>query len=385
MNFVISHQGGLITCFWGMSEMNRTNCKSVIKKLILSVVATVFAAAFATVINTDVYALDTTQPLPQELPEQVPVVVDPVDAFLAQSAFIGNSVGDGLTMYNNAKGKVPLGNAVMLTRVSYSFYSDSASNTRYLPRLNGVPMRAKDAIKNSGVSYVFICMGTNDLVGSSGAENAYEKYQQYIAGILADNPFVTIFIESCTPTRPGSNVNNDKVKTFNAYMQAFCDTLPNLYYVDIATPLSDADGYLSAPLSSDGSVHLTNKAYEIWANTIRAYITNFLVARSVALAQQHEEERAIAQANYEASMKKMEEKKQEAFKLSMQAKREEEEAEAARRKYELLNVIPGRQFEYKGFDTDPWIGKSALNAFVSVDDKTDTFGQTDPAVLFGGR
>ena len=282
----------------------------------------------------------TTVPETPTVPEvpAVPAQTDPVDAFLAQSAFIGNSVGEGLTMYNNAKGKVPLGNATMLTRVSYSFYSDAGGNTKYLPRFNGVPMRAADAVKACGAQYVFICMGTNDLVGSSSCQGAYEKYVQYVNGILAANPTVTVFIESCTPTRPGSNVNNEKITQFNAYMQSFCDTLPNAYYVDIATPLKDGSGYLASNLSSDGSVHLTNKAYEIWANTVRAYIGNFIVARSVALREEREAELAVAKANYEADMKKMEEKKQAAFVARQTAKREAEAAEEARRTYELLNV-----------------------------------------------
>lgn len=242
-----------------------------------AVPATVPAAVPATVPAT------VPAVIPPDVPADAPVAIvalNPVDVFLSQSAFIGNSVGEGLTMYNNAKGKVPLGNATMLTRVSYSFYADKNSMSKYIPKYNGTPMRAKDAIKQSGALYVFICMGTNDLVGNSGADNAFAKYQEYLNGILAENPLVTIFVESCTPTRPGSNVNNAKVTALNAYMKDYCAKFPNMNYVDIATPLMDESGHLAAGLSSDGSVHLTNKAYEIWANTIRAYITNFLLQRT---------------------------------------------------------------------------------------------------------
>lgn len=268
----------------------------------------------------------------------VPQPVDPVDVFLAQSAFVGNSVGEGLTMYNNAKKKVPLGNATMLTRVSYSFYADERSMSKYLPVFGGKAMRAKDAIKACGAAYVFISMGTNDLVGNSTPEKAYASYQKYLTEIMLENPFVTIFVESCTPTRPGSNVNNAKVAAFNNYMRAYCDMFPNMFYVDIATPLMDSTGYLNAALSSDGSVHLTNKAYEIWANTIRAYIANFLAARFAALQAQHEIEHAKAQANYEEAMRKMDEKKQELFRERMIAKEKAKEEEKARALDELLNV-----------------------------------------------
>ena len=233
----------------------------------------------------DVAGAAETQAVPVDVPVD-DVSEDPVDVFLSQSAFVGNSVGEGLTMYNNAKEKVPLGDATMLTRVSYSFYADKNSMSKYIPKFDGTPMRAKDAIKESGALYVFICMGTNDLVGRSSAEKAFANYKEYLDGILEENPLITIFIESCTPTRPGSNVNTEKVTAFNAYMKSYCDKFPNMIYVDIATPMMDETGHLAAGLSSDGSVHLKNQAYEIWANTIRAYISNFLVIRNAALKLQ---------------------------------------------------------------------------------------------------
>ncbi len=302
-------------------------------------------------------------------PNAIPQVIDPVDAFLAQSAFVGNSVGEGLTMYNNARKKVPLGNATMLTRVSYSFYADANGMSRYLPVFAGKPMRAKDAIKACGASYVFISMGTNDLVGSTAVEKAYANYQKYLTEIMVENPLVTIFVESCTPTRPGSNVNNAKVAAFNAYMRAYCDMFPNMYYVDIATPLSGPDGYLAASLSSDGSVHLTNKAYEIWANTVRVYIANFLAARFAALQAQHELERAKAQVNYDKAMKEMDEKKQELFSESMIAKAKAKEDEEARIREEMINVPDGATIMQRALasreEPDYSILKSAKTSIVS--------------------
>ena len=269
------------------------------------------------------------------------VYADPVDTFLAQSAFIGNSVGEGLTMYNRAMGK-PLGDAVMLTRVSYSFYADRTGASKFLPIYNGTPMQARVAVNMCGAKNVFISMGTNDLVGSASASSAYDQYLQYIAGILEDNPDITLFIESCTPTRPGSNVNNDKVASFNAMMKAWCDQNPVANYVDIASPLTDGTGFLNASYSSDGSVHLTNKAYAVWADTVRSYISAYLAARLEALREQHRIEREAADANYRRTMKEMEDKKQKIRNVRITAEHEAEEAvrkeEDALRHYRLLNV-----------------------------------------------
>ena len=310
------------------------NIRRVIKKTAAVLTILAFMCPL-TVYATEAGAEETAIPQDQVMP-----VVDPVDLFLSQSAFIGNSIGEGLTMYNNAKGKVPLGNATMLTRVSYSFMNDAGRAAKFMPVFNGKAMQAKDAVKLCGAQYVFICMGTNDLVGSTPVASAVERYKQYVAGIMTENPAVTIFIESCTPTRPGSNVNNEKITQFNAQMQVYCDMFPNMFYVDIATPLKDASGYLSAGLCSDGSCHLTGKAYEMWAQTIRVYITNFLLARAAQIQAMHEQERAVARKNYEAAIRKMEQKKQETFNIRLQAKKDAEAAEREHKHQELLNV-PG--------------------------------------------
>ena len=307
------------------------------KKRALSKIAVVITAvSFVTVFCsfTHIYAAEDV-PVEETAPV---VVIDPVEVFLSQSAFVGNSVGEGLTMFNNARGRVPLGNATMLTRVSYSFWSDENSASKYLPQYLGVPMRAKDALKACGASYAFICMGTNDLVGKSGVESAVNKYQQYLAGIKLENPGITIFVESCTPTRPGSNVNNDKVTAFNAYMQGYCDMMPDMYYVDIASPLRDETGYLAASLSSDGSVHLTNRAYEIWSLTIRNYILAYLTQKAAELQAKSASDQLIARETYNKGIKQMEEKKQQYRDTRLQAARDEETKRS--RQYVALDPRP---------------------------------------------
>ncbi len=209
------------------------------------------------------------------------VYIDPVDEFLSRSAFVGNSISVGLSLYNSRNKNIPLGSAVMLTKESYSFVNDFKSNTPYLPKFNGIPMRAKDAIKASGANYVFICMGTNDLVGKTGAETAFENFKIYIAEILAENPGITIFVQSCTPTRPESNVINSKVLAFNSYLKNYCVVYPGIYYIDIATPMSDPEGYL-LPEFASGSCHLSNAAYASWTVTVRSRIRNYLETKAAA-------------------------------------------------------------------------------------------------------
>ena len=248
-----------------------------------------------------------------------------VYSFLARSAFIGNSIGEGLTMYNRAKDGVPLGEATMLTKGSYSFANDRKVNARYLPRLDGVPMQAKDAVRQSGASYVFVCMGTNDLVGKSGVKNAYDNYRKYLAEMIDENPGITLFIESCPPTAAGAGVNNEKVMEFNGYMRSYCNALPNIYYIDIAGPLSDDSGYLSGAYSSGDGIHLSGKAYGVWAETVQDYIAGYIEEKAAQARKKNELEHAAARRNYEKCMRQMENAKQTARKERLTAQKEEDD------------------------------------------------------------
>ncbi len=234
---------------------------------------------------------------------------DPVDEFLSRSAFVGNSISVGLYLYNNRRDNIPLGDATMLTRESYSFVNDFKSNTPYLPRFNGTPMRAKDAIRECGAEYVFICMGTNDLVGKAGAENALANFKKYIAEILEENPGITIFVESCTPSTATSNVINSKVLAFNSYVKNYCDVYPGIHYIDVATRLSDADGYLLPEFASDGSVHLSNSAYELWVETVRSYISDYIGKKPVNSDDDDALKRALVLENYGKYLRKLDEMK----------------------------------------------------------------------------
>lgn len=250
---------------------------------------------------------------------------DKVASFLEHSAFIGNSIGEGLTMYNKAVDPAPLGEATMLTRVSYSFYNDRSSNKKFLPRFEGVPMRAKDAVRECGADYVFVCMGTNDLVGRAAAKGAYDEYRKFLSEIMAENPGITLFVESCPPTGPSSNVKNEKVTEFNGYMRSYCNALPHMFFVDISDPLSDKTGHLISSYSAGDGTHLTMKAYGVWADTVRSYIAGYLEDVAKEIRKKNELEHAAARRNYEKCMRQMEKAKLTARRERLAAEKNDEE------------------------------------------------------------
>lgn len=193
--------------------------------------------------------------------------------FYGESAFIGNSIGLGQKAYFENQGAGFLGDPLMLVTGSYSFNNDTGVNgATYMLSLNGSPMRAKEAVAQSGVPRVFIFMGTNDCFGD--ANYVFEHYVDYVEGIKQESPDVVIFIESTTgvtAANQGTYLNSKTIRELNEKMKAYCDEHKDMYFVDIGSKLLDANGYLKSEYSTDNYVHLNMSAFEIWTNELIAY------------------------------------------------------------------------------------------------------------------
>jgi len=229
-------------------------------------------AAGQTAVSEEVVA-NLTEEATQVLP------TDPVSQWFSDAGFVGNSISVGLSYYIKRQGAGYLGSPKMMVKGSYSFMNDSKGNANYRISYDGYNGAAKDVIAKSGVKKVFINMGTNDLW--EGPQKAYKRYIDYIQGIQQANPGIKVFIEATTPVYAGhenNHLSNKNVDMFNQLIKGYCDLHPDMYYVDINTPLKDENGCLMKGLSTDSNVHLTNAAYKIWTDTLISYVRNGISA-----------------------------------------------------------------------------------------------------------
>jgi len=200
-----------------------------------------------------------------------------VQEFFNDAAFLGNSVTAGFPSYFSTYGSGLLGNVQVYARVSYSFLNDQMSRHGYMLQYEEEEMQAAEVVAAAGVSKVFICMGTNDLVGTS-ADVVYPRYVAYIEGILARNPGTSIFIVSTTPRCASSDnpgLTNANIDSLNSMMRRYCEN--NGYtYIDINTPLRNGTGSLYSGYSSDNFVHMNSSGYSVWASTVAEAIRQYL-------------------------------------------------------------------------------------------------------------
>lgn len=198
-----------------------------------------------------------------------------VTALFDHSVIIGNSVSVGFDMYFNRYGRGLMGNVLVCARGSYSLLNDQTSRSAYIPMLNGVPMRARDIIRNSGARYAFICMGTNDIYGG-----VVQRYYDYLDDIRSVNPSTVIFIEACTPSLDDHPANVD-INALNVALEQYCNTHDNFYYIDTNTPLRDSSGRLASRYCSDGNVHITFEGYSKWISVLIDYARQYIYEQRI--------------------------------------------------------------------------------------------------------
>jgi len=226
------------------------------------------------------------------------------NAYFSKSAFIGNSIGKGLKIYFDSKGKGFLGNPLMLVQGCYSFANDSRQGSEYQLTYKGKKMKAKDAIAASKVKQVFINMGTNDLWKPSA--QTYSDYVKYLKGIRKKNPDVVIFIEGTTPmcsSKSKKYLNNTAIKDLNKRMEQYCGKHKDMYYVDISKGMTTDNGELQPKYSSDGYVHMTMEGYKIWTDNLTAYVDKLILLEKNATAAVDKAVKSNSSKDYNTAQK----------------------------------------------------------------------------------
>ncbi|MGI6161062.1 MAG: GDSL-type esterase/lipase family protein [Christensenellales bacterium] len=197
------------------------------------------------------------------------------DGYFDDAVFIGDSVSLKLRNYvtqRRAADAGYLGNAEFL--VSGSLGSGNAlweiKDDSVHPAYNGEKMLLEDGVSKSGAKKLYIMLGVNDIV-VYGIGGSVENMGKLLDNIKQKSPGIEIFVQSVLPvTRNGQKdkLNNAALSEYNEGLIELCSQ--NGYeYLDVASVIKDAEGYLPDEYSSDDFVHLTDEACELWIDYLR--------------------------------------------------------------------------------------------------------------------
>lgn len=204
----------------------------------------------------------------------IDITEEEIDAYFADSVFVGDSIMLGFRNYCMKQKDSFLNDIQFLAAGSFSVSNSlwDVTEKSVHPVYKGQKRHIWESISMMDVKKVFLFFGMNDL-NVSGIEGTVEKYEQLITNIKEKSPDVEIHIISMTYTLKGAGkgkLKNDNIREFNVLLQDMAKE-NGWGFMDMATPLSDENGDLAAKYCSDGYVHQSRAAYDVWTTVIRDY------------------------------------------------------------------------------------------------------------------
>ncbi len=125
-------------------------------------------------------------------------------------------------------------------------------------------------IKPYSPAQIFVYAGDNDIDGGKSAQQVFADYGELVALISADFPDVEIVFISIKPSKARWSKWPVMVEA-NDLVRAYTGDHANLAYLDLATPLLDANGEPADVFVADG-LHLNERGYALWQQALATYL-----------------------------------------------------------------------------------------------------------------
>ncbi len=120
---------------------------------------------------------------------------------------------------------------------------------------------------------IFLLIGVNDLAFGNSVPEIETAYRSIVQKIRTDSPDTELYLQSLLPVNNGVRhvgVKNAKILEVNARVAQIARDFA-VPFLDIATPLKDADGNLAAKFTEDG-LHINGLGYLVWKKEIEQFV-----------------------------------------------------------------------------------------------------------------
>lgn len=115
---------------------------------------------------------------------------------------------------------------------------------------------------------VLLYAGDNDIAAGKTPERVLADFQEFVAKVQGALPDTRIAYISIKPS-PSRTKFMDQFKTANRLITEFIQANPKLIYVDVFTPMLDANGQTRPELFVSDRLHLSNAGYELWSGIVK--------------------------------------------------------------------------------------------------------------------
>ncbi len=192
------------------------------------------------------------------------------DSYFNTVTFAGDSIASGLG----------LASYKALPNAHYAAYKSAGAssfvyNTTMENAVTGTKETPMETILASQPDYVYVHIGTNDLVNPTGEENFIALYERLIDMLHEQLPGVVIYIQSIpgvqeevVQTRPG--LYAERIMTVNN-MVANLALRKGCYFINTQEALAYADGSAIDEYSASDGIHFNPTGYHAWADYLRTH------------------------------------------------------------------------------------------------------------------
>ena len=135
----------------------------------------------------------------------------------------------------------------------------------------GVMGRLPEILRHKPLK-IFLLVGVNDLIFGQKPADIARVYRRIVQKIRTESPDSELYLQWVLPVNNAlrnTGTTNAEITVLNAQIAQIARDFA-LPFVDLATPLQDADGNLAVKFSQDG-LHLNGAGYAVWKKAIQPY------------------------------------------------------------------------------------------------------------------
>lgn len=131
-------------------------------------------------------------------------------------------------------------------------------------------MKFKNFFQRYEASRIIVYEGDNDLWNSDpdSVSKFLKNCRDFAAYIHETQPDVPIYFMSPKPCVARWS-RWDKYKAAGDGLKKFAEETPNIFYIDVATPMLEDDGTVKKDIFLKDNLHMNSKGYEIWTKVVR--------------------------------------------------------------------------------------------------------------------
>jgi lysophospholipase L1-like esterase len=112
--------------------------------------------------------------------------------------------------------------------------------------------------------------GDNDLFAKKTPKQVCEDFKRLVAKLHKKQPDLPIYFLSVKPSPSRWNLK-DQIVELNRLVRAYCESQQHLEFVDIYSPMLDANGLPREELFLKDKLHMNEKGYAIWISRLKEH------------------------------------------------------------------------------------------------------------------